>query len=220
MVFHTLYCFLFSAVPYQSNYILWYTPVVMYLCFVFVTICSRNSPRASQVWRLNPFQLYTSNINWYNLYCQLHYAPCPVYVLHPSYISSSSSTSLCLFKIAALVRHADLPMCTCDVCVCACIPPQGLPLLPKIKEAHQMMFNCKDKWKIKSWKHTLTINYLDNYDSRKEKYSMTRLRRPQTCSHPIYTRTLTGVHRAVRNFLLAIFLWFNKEISATYSSAQ
>ena len=34
---------------------------------------------------------------------------------------------------------------------------------------------------------------------------MTRPRRPQTCSHLIYTQTLTGVHQVVRYFLLAIF---------------
>jgi len=34
---------------------------------------------------------------------------------------------------------------------------------------------------------------------------MTRPRQPQTCSHPIYAQTLTGVHQAVRYFLLAIF---------------
>jgi len=29
--------------------------------------------------------------------------------------------------------------------------------------------------------------------------------RPQTCSHKIYTQTLTGVYQVVRYFLLAIF---------------
>jgi len=32
---------------------------------------------------------------------------------------------------------------------------------------------------------------------------MTIPRQPQTCSHPIYARTLTGIHQAVRYFLLA-----------------
>ena len=32
---------------------------------------------------------------------------------------------------------------------------------------------------------------------------MTGPRQPRTCSHPIYTQTLTGVHQAVRYFLLA-----------------
>ena len=34
---------------------------------------------------------------------------------------------------------------------------------------------------------------------------MTRPRQPQICSHPIYAQMLTGVHQAVRYFLLAIF---------------
>jgi len=34
---------------------------------------------------------------------------------------------------------------------------------------------------------------------------MTGPRQPQTCSHPIYTRMLTGVYQAVKYFLLAIF---------------
>jgi len=39
----------------------------------------------------------------------------------------------------------------------------------------------------------------------RRKKSMTGPRQPRTCSHPIYVQTLTGVHQAVRYFLLAIF---------------
>jgi len=34
---------------------------------------------------------------------------------------------------------------------------------------------------------------------------MTRPMQPRTCSHAIYARALTGIHQAVRYFLLAIF---------------
>ena len=39
----------------------------------------------------------------------------------------------------------------------------------------------------------------------RRKNSMTIPTQPWTCSHPIYARTLTEVHQAVRYFLLAIF---------------
>ena len=39
----------------------------------------------------------------------------------------------------------------------------------------------------------------------RRKKPMNRPRQPQTCSHPIYSRTLTRVHQTIRYFLLTIF---------------
>ena len=44
---------------------------------------------------------------------------------------------------------------------------------------------------------------------QKKKNSMTGPGQPQTCSHMIYTQTLTGVCQVVRYFLLAIFMYLS-----------